>query len=748
MLSQIKMKNNDSFFKKVFWVGALSIIIIFPILSFDYGITVDERVHHESGELNLLYFQGKDSTAIQSPFDENGEWHGNWLEDKKALNMYGSFFDLICVSTYQYFIPDYIGEYEFRHIVGSVFGAIMMIFIGLIAYLITSNWNVAFLALLFSVFTPRLLGHSMNNPKDLPLAAMITIAMYFMLRFLNCFPKLNYKYAIITGFSIGAATAFRAGGLILIPFLFVGAFIFGFNFILTREIKIGNRINNLLKITISVLIISVLGYFSCAIVWPYAQTYPLTAPYDSLKFFSDVASFNSYELFEGDWINYWEIPWYFIPKWFAITFPIHLLLGLILSPLYFIYRKRFTPLNNKMILLIVFCALFPIVYVIINKSNVYDDGRHLLFTVPFFIVISSICIYQVTTLFKKKKHKVVSFALLGLIILQPALWMVNNHPYQVLYFNPLIGGGEGAFKNYVVDFSGYSIKEACEWMEKNLSLKDNNEKQRVRMYYGDQLQLKYYLDKTTNLTHVIAHPNSSNWDYSLVFPVESKFNKSLIKNWPPKGTIHQIKTDGAPLCAIVKNSIDETNMTIKEKEKLALQSQNVSELINLSLIWFNQQNFNQGIILLKQALSIDSLNATIFNNLCYAYNELGMFNEAELYGESAIKLDPNFDLAKGNLNYALDKIEIKNTEGYTEQDYLNFSFNCHVQENFKDCIIYAKKALELNSNSLIAFNNICSANNALGNYCEAIQACNKALEIDSDYILAKNNLIVAQKGCK
>jgi tetratricopeptide (TPR) repeat protein len=76
----------------------------------------------------------------------------------------------------------------------------------------------------------------------------------------------------------------------------------------------------------------------------------------------------------------------------------------------------------------------------------------------------------------------------------------------------------------------------------------------------------------------------------------------------------------------------------------------------------------------------------------------------------------------------------------TADNYINLSLMQYNQKDFDGCIASCYKALELNPQSAIAFNNICSAHNALKQWQQASEACKKALEIDPDFERARNNL--------
>jgi tetratricopeptide (TPR) repeat protein len=76
----------------------------------------------------------------------------------------------------------------------------------------------------------------------------------------------------------------------------------------------------------------------------------------------------------------------------------------------------------------------------------------------------------------------------------------------------------------------------------------------------------------------------------------------------------------------------------------------------------------------------------------------------------------------------------------TPENYLSLSLTYYQNKDYEKCIEAANEALKLKSDFVEAYNNICSAENILGNYDEAIKAGQQALKINPNYQLAKNNL--------
>jgi tetratricopeptide (TPR) repeat protein len=81
----------------------------------------------------------------------------------------------------------------------------------------------------------------------------------------------------------------------------------------------------------------------------------------------------------------------------------------------------------------------------------------------------------------------------------------------------------------------------------------------------------------------------------------------------------------------------------------------------------------------------------------------------------------------------------------TPDNYLNLSLQFYQQTQYQKCIEACYKALKLKPDYAEAYNNICSAYNALGKWQDAINACEKALKFKPDFPLAKGNLNYAKK---
>jgi len=75
--------------------------------------------------------------------------------------------------------------------------------------------------------------------------------------------------------------------------------------------------------------------------------------------------------------------------------------------------------------------------------------------------------------------------------------------------------------------------------------------------------------------------------------------------------------------------------------------------LNLSLMFYKQKLYMKTIDACKKAIAIKPDFALAYNNMCSAYNNLKMWDDAITTGEKAVTLDPSNQLVKNNLAFAI-----------------------------------------------------------------------------------------------
>ncbi len=184
----------------------------------------------------------------------------------------------------------------------------------------------------------------------------------------------------------------------------------------------------------------------------------------------------------------------------------------------------------------------------------------------------------------------------------------------------------------------------------------------------------------------------------------------------------------------------------------ATQNQLTPEnVIKLSASYINNGMPGKASTILNQYIKKDSSNAIVYNNLGTAQIMLKNYQLGVDACKKAIALDPNFQLAKNNLNWGLDELrklhqsiqqlqQIPNSKkDYVT--YLNLGLDFFQAGEYDSSILIWQEGLLKYPDKATSFlNNIGTSQVMLKQYSKAISTFNKVLEFDTNNQLAKNNL--------
>ncbi len=740
------MKFNNLFrdpYCKVFVIISLLIGFSMAFLSQSYGPLEDNRIHQEHGVRILNYYKGIDDKAKLSPFDDNGNYIDIAISqdhEDRGMNGFGGFFDLLTNFLHQFFGS--IETYKFKSLINSLFGFLLFLFCGLLGKEL-GGWKAGLLALIFAVLCPVFFGYSMNNPKDIPAAAFYMFSLYHIIKLLKELPVITIKRAFFIILNISLLINIRVIGLIFIGYVLLAVFLWW----VLENYKTKFKqvvVKDTLLLGSKIIIICIASYLAASIFWPYASTNPFKAPVELLFKLKDFRGFENLQLFEGVWKSSFDMPWYYaIKNLLIIMMPLHVFIGFFLIPLLF-YKK---PIKDLLLLfMVLFVTIFPLFILAIGKPNSHDGSRQFIFLVMPIVVVSTLGWLKMFELISSKAIAKPVYVVLGLLLLQPLVFMIRYHPMQALYFSPIIGGVSGAYGNYEIDYYGVAIKPALDWLEKNLG--DENDPPKIRMYYGSQTKVTYFLNHTKKLDYALTRRESPNWDYSIIMLAEGKYKKDHINvNWSPENTVHEITLDGVAICYIVKNDYQIDNHIEKLKERL-IASPFVQGYIELSLLYYRKQLYIESIEASNKVITLAPNNHIAYNNICSAYNKLGMYDKGKEACEKSLSINSKSPLAKNNLQVSLKGLDTVKNRELSIEEYSNLSYYYYKLGFYNRCIEVSKELLKIDPKNINAYNNICASYNQLKEWELGAGACRKALNINPDFERAKNNLNWAIQALK
>ena len=408
-----------------------TVIVLLPLmlgLSRDFGVTWDELPRQRFGERVFQYYAGE--VGVER-FGTDGS------------RFYGGLFDATAVAL-QRLLP--FDDYDIRHALNAFFGWLGVAACAALAARLAGPW-AGLIAALFAASAPRYFGHSMNNPKDIPFAALAAWVLYALSRIRSTYPYLPLRDAALIGLAVGLSLSVRPGGVLFLAY--AGA--------LLLIAVVSNHERDLGRLAATAGAFALLTFVATTVplpFWPWLQTRPYIGLIEAVGGVSEVG-WEGAMLFKGREVTASEVPWDYIPVWLAYTTPPVVLAGALLSLGWFRRGAR----TGFPIAALWFAVLFPMIYVVIRQSRIYDEIRHLLFAIPpLFIVAALGWRWLIGGL--DRWPRTAASVVLALGLLEPIAFQARNHPNQVVYFNALLGGPEGAVQRFELDYWGNCHYEA------------------------------------------------------------------------------------------------------------------------------------------------------------------------------------------------------------------------------------------------------------------------------------------------
>ena len=439
------------------FAGLFILAAIVMVTTFlDYGLTWDEEVQHIYGDLLL-------------------RWYSTLGEDRGAVTYanliyYGGFFEVIAEGVAR-LLP--FGVYEGRHLANVLFGLAGILGTHRLARLLDTP-RAAFLAAAFLLLLPEYYGHSFNNPKDIPLAAVSIWAMVAIVKGAQEIPFVAWRSVAWTALALGLLLAVRVGSAFYVFYLLVA---WGGALLLwhwnaathTREFfKDGAR----LIMWVGAVLVG--AWLVMLIFWPYAQIKPIENPLRGIFIASRFGWDHPVRHLGADYPAR-ELPRSYLLVQIAIRLPeyfyIALLCGAVAAAVAARRSRASWTVDRRLfgIPLVALGVIFPLALAFVADSTVYDGMRHFIFVLPLLAVLAGIGLSRFLDLAIARPWRVAGAATVLLGVALVLRDMVALHPYQSVYFNRVFAGGlRGAVGRFETDYWGASYREAAHWVFTNV----------------------------------------------------------------------------------------------------------------------------------------------------------------------------------------------------------------------------------------------------------------------------------------
>jgi len=433
-------------------LGALLLFATFAILiAFTFGhyaISNDEEVQQRYGELIVAYYQ--------SGFADQAVFHF------RDLYLYGGLFDIVAVGL-EKLVP--LDAYAVRHILSALTG------VGGIAAVWASARAIGgpragLLAAAALAVCGIWYGAMFNHTKDIPFAAAMMGATYYLVRIGRELPRPGWRPIALFGLLCGCALGIRVLGLFLIGYaLLVVAVYAPIRRAPSWRPVLAFAARSALPITAAF----VLAYVIMIAAWPWAGLAPLN-PLRGLFAFVDF-NYPIQTILDGRVYHMADVPRWYVPTYLAIKLTLLLLVGAGLSLVLAIFPQcRAGEANaawRKETAFVAFTAFFPLICEVIMHGPADTGMRHFLFTAPPIAVLAGLGLSGFLSRLETVNGVAAAIAT-GLVLTGlgwDATTLYRLHPHEYLFYNPLVGGLAGASRRYATDYWVNIMPEAVDDLE-------------------------------------------------------------------------------------------------------------------------------------------------------------------------------------------------------------------------------------------------------------------------------------------
>ena len=287
-----------------------------------------------------------------------------------------------------------------------------------------------------------------------------------------------------------------------------------------------------------------LAYVIMALAWPWAALAPLN-PIRGLFAFSEF-HYPIRTMLDGKIYEMAHVPRLYVPIYILLRLPLLTLFGAALGMMFALLpRLASGPTKGQQgdIALVAFTVIFPLACQVIRDGPAFTGLRHFLFVIPALAVLAGVGLDAIATALMARS-RVAAFgtlAAIGACFLWNALTLVELHPYEYLFYNPLVGGLQGASRRYVLDYWFDSMPEAIRELEAYVRHTDlvGTSGRSVRLYSVAVCGSRLSFEKTVTLPQ-LRYDFMPRWDQSQFFIAPTHMNCDRDLSGKVVGTVKRL----------------------------------------------------------------------------------------------------------------------------------------------------------------------------------------------------------------
>jgi hypothetical protein len=433
-------------------LALLAVLFVLVLVTFrDYAITNDEWIQHRYGELIVAYY--KSGFTDRSVFGLDN------------LYLYGGLFDIVAVLLSHVVALD---AFDLRHLMCAMIGVA-----GLGSAIATARMiggsRAGLIAGVALAVCGSWYGTMFHHSKDIPLAAAMAGALYFLLRAARDLPNPQMRHVIGFGALTGAALGIKVLGLLLLGYVGIAILIS----IPEPMIRTPWQARTFIWRSLVRLVPALaLAYGIMIVTWPWSALSPLN-PIRGLFSFAEF-HYNIRTVLDGTVYRMATIPRIYVPVYILIKLPLLMLAGAALAMIFAALPKLANGVvayrARREIGVVAVAALFPVLCEVILHGPAFCGLRHFLFVLPPLAILAGV---GLDSLLKRVSGvRLLAPVALAVVLVGfswNAITLYRLHPYEYLVFNPLVGGLEGASRRYATDYWFTIMPEAVDGLEAYLA---------------------------------------------------------------------------------------------------------------------------------------------------------------------------------------------------------------------------------------------------------------------------------------
>jgi dolichyl-phosphate-mannose-protein mannosyltransferase len=400
----------------------------------DYGVTWDEPPYFHASDLHVRWMTGLVENLSRGELQKTLEdqaikaaWHWN------PYNVPHPPFSRIVSGFAQVTASLFLDKISAYRIGPALFFALLVTAMFLWVKELFGRATGLFSALAV-ILTPNLFGYAHFAVTDLPLASMWFLTVY-------CFWKglTNWRWSVVLGIVWGLALATKFPALLIPVPLILWAHMF-------RRDKYMNNVFALIFIAPIVMV------GSQPYLWHQTGLRILEFLYEGIgRAYRPDANFMIYFFNQLYFTN--QLPWYYPFFMIAVTTPEPILALALLGILPLVRTRTY----GSVVPLFLFNVVFVLVLGLMPGAVLHDGVRQMLSALPFLAALTGVGFHKLLNWaleFVRNQHAALTITRLeikiaGLLIVlvgfSPLLDVYLSHPFQLSFYNRLVGGIRGAY---------------------------------------------------------------------------------------------------------------------------------------------------------------------------------------------------------------------------------------------------------------------------------------------------------------